>query len=398
MEKLSKNQYQENAAFVSLGCIAASATFFLVLSQFLILRLPEIVTNLFRPVVIILLFIEMNRRGVIRYGARNVALLAAFYLTFLFLFLGYFNVDELKDGIGRILYLLMFFFVVGTPWTKKEIRFMLSAVFLGCFACTIVFMLSNNMTDYSQSEGIKLLGITVNRNKNAYAFSIGSVLGLVYLFRNRGGIRLLVLVMTAAIGYCLMYSQCRGAFFCAVLAVIWFVVGEIQKLRKEGNERYLIALVMLIAFCIAGYYLIKNSELSRLVDTDSTSGRDEGIEYALDLFRASDPFSKLFGHGYLYEQENTAGAISHSMFTNYLLATGLIGMTLISLIYVFSLFEIRGSVSFSLLAMASLRTVFELMDYYIYVPLILAFVISRYTHGQRNRESELFQQWLRMPL
>ena len=134
-----------------------------------------------------------------------------------------------------------------------------------------------------------------------------------------------------------------------------------------------------------------------MVDTDSTSGRDEGIEHALELFRASDMFSKVFGHGYLYETENTVGAISHSVFTNYLLATGIIGTGLIVLIFIMSFLEIHGSIASSLLAMGTLRLFFELLDYYIYVPLILAFIISRYSHGERSREAKLFQRWLRKP-
>lgn len=396
MEKLYEHRYidRENSKMISLGCIVASLTFFLVLSQFLILRVPEIVTNLFRPVVIFVLFIEMHRRGEIRGRARNVALLSALYLCFLFLFLGYYNADELKDGAGRILYLLMFFFMVGTPWTKREIRVMLSAVFLGCFACTVVFMLSNNMTDYSQTEGIELLGITVNRNKNAYAFAIGSALGLFFFMRNRGTVRVLVLFMTAMIGYCLLYSQCRGAFFCAVLAMAWYVLGELRELRKSGNKRYLFALVLFVLFCIVSYYLIKNSELNRLVDTESKSGRDEGIEHALDLFRASDTFSKVFGHGYLFEGENTVGAVAHSVFTNHLLSTGIIGAAMITLMFVFSFMEVRGLRAVALLLMASLRLFFEVLDYYIYIPFILAFVIYRYSRGDPQKEKNLFQNLL----
>lgn len=399
MENLYEQRYidRENSEALSLGCVVASLTFFLVLSQFLILRVPGIVTNLFRPVIIVVLFIEMHRRGEIRGRTRSIALLSALYLSILLIFLGYFNSDEIKDGVGRILYLLMFFFIVGTPWTKKEIRIIISSVFLGCFVCALVFMLSNNMTDYSQSEGIELLGITVNRNKNAYAFSIGSVLGLVYFLRNHGIVRIVVLVMTAMIGYCLLYSQCRGAFFCTVLAMVLFVLNELKALRKMGNMHFFLALMIFIVFCIVSYYLIKNSELNRLVDTDSTSGRDEGIEHAMELFRTSNLFGKVFGNGYLFEANNTEGAISHSVFTNYLLATGMIGVALIILMFVFSFFEIRGTIAFSLLAMATLRVFFELLDYYVYVPLILAFVICRYSHGEGNRETKLFQRWLKKP-
>lgn len=397
MEIAMEQRYNPERNSVSLGCIAASATFFLILSQFLILRVPDIVTNMFRPIIIAILFVEMMRRGAIRSRTRSVALGAALYIAFLLVFLGKFSSEEIRDGIGRILYLLMFFFIVGTPWTKKEIRFMLTAVFMGCLACAVVFMYSNDMSDFSQSEGIDILGITVNRNKNAYAFAIGSVLGLFYFLRNNGIVRVFAFFASIMIGYCLMYSQCRGAFFCAVAGILWFVIRELDGLRHKNINRYLVMMLLLVLFCIGSYFAIKNSPVSRLVDTESTSGRDEGIEHALDLFSESDTFSKIFGHGYLFEQENTEGAISHSVYTNYLLSTGLIGAGLIMLIYVFAFIEIRGSAAVSLLITASLRVFFELMDYYIYIPMILAFVIFRYSYGKKHRESCLFENWLRRP-
>ena len=50
------------------------------------------------------------------------------------------------------------------------------------------------------------------------------------------------------------------------------------------------------------YFLIKNSSMSRIVDGESTSGRDEGIRRALRTYQNADLFGKIFGCGFTYEE------------------------------------------------------------------------------------------------
>lgn len=381
---------------LSFSCELVALVFFLVLSQFLIIRVPEIITQVFRPMIVLFLTIRMTQRGQIRFGARYAALMAAVQcaLVLVFIVVTNFSMEELTRGVANILYLLMFFAVTGTPWTKNEVKFILGACFLACFVCAVVILLSNNPTDFhvGDSGNMKMFGITVNRNKNAYAFSLGTVLGFAGILYGKGNKKGLIVFMTMVIGYALMYSQCRGAFFCAVLGVTILVLGEIQKISKYDMGKAIIALFGFILFCLAAYYLLKNSELSRLIDGDSTSGRDVGIKRAWHLFLDTDWFGKLFGNGFTYEENHVEGAGAHLVYAGYLVSTGLVGCGFITFIFILSGLRIKGYIPYALFALAFLRTFFEGLDYYIYIPLILAIITHNYTLLYGGTDNGLFKK------
>lgn len=373
-----KSEYEHDRLYFS--CIIVAAVFFVVLFHAPVMRVPDIVTQIFRPLIVFFLIITMTQRGKIDFSARALALLAALYCL-LVLLLNTISVDEITATISATLYLLMFYAVVGTPWTKREVRFIVMACFAGALACAVVLFLSNDPTDLSvgTSGKMQMLGMHVNRNLNAYAFATGTIIGVAYLLYGKNKLRMALL--TAVIAYGLLYSQCRGAFFCTVLGVVILVFGRLHKIKKRSDAKFLAYSFLFVLFCIAAYYALKNSELSRLIDAESTSGRNEGIKYAWQLFQNGDLFSKIFGHGFLYEKNNTVGAISHLVYTQYLLSAGIVGTLLIILMLLLTGLRIKGSIPYALFASAVLRTCFESLDYYVFIPLILAVIIY-------NRSSE----------
>lgn len=381
------NEYRREG--LSFSCVLVSAIFFVVLFQVPILKAPSIVTQVFRPLIIFFLLITMLRRGTIAFPARIVALLAAFHCCFV-LFYNSINVDEITAGVSAILYLLMFCAVTGTPWNKREVRFIIMACFLGAFVCAVGLFLSNDPTDLrvGLSGDMKMLGVHVNRNKNAYAFAIGTIIGVAYLLYGRKNFW--VAIMTAVVAYGLLYSQCRGAFFCAVLGVSLLVLGRLLEIKKKSEARFLAYSILFVLFCIAAYYLLKNSELNRLIDGESKSGRDDGIKYAWELFLSSDFFGKIFGNGFTFEAANTEGIGAHLVYMAYLLSTGIVGCSLITLMLIMSGVRIKGSIPSALFACAFLKTFFEGLDYYIYIPLILSMIISNYSYIYRRNTDELF--------
>lgn len=378
---------------VSFACVVVGAVFFLVLSQALIIRVPEIVTQVFRPIIVFFMIIRMIQRGQISFSARNVALAAAIYCAFDLLITGI-NMDELIRASAVSLYLLMFWAITGTPWNKREVRFIIGACFIGAFACAVALFLSNDPTDLhvGSSSNMKMFGMYVNRNKNAYAFAIGTIIGSIYLLYGRNIKKFWIAILTAVIAYALLYSQCRGAFFCTVLGVTIAVMGRLLKIKKYSGGKFVFYLLLYAAFCVAVYFLLKNSELSRLIDGDSKSGRDEGIKYAWNLFLDYDSFSKIFGKGHLYESLHTEGAGAHLVYATYLLAIGTVGCGLIALMFICTGIKIKGAVPYALFVCAFLRTFMEGLDYYIYIPLILSVIIYNYSIMYRRSYGELFRK------
>lgn len=385
------NEYKKES--LSFSSVLVGTVFFLVLSQALILRVPEIVTQIFRPIIVLFLSVKMMQRGQIKFGAGRVAVIAAIYCAF-DLLLTCINADEIMRASAVALYLLMFWAVCGTPWNKREARTIIMACFLGTLACAVVLFISNDPTDLhvGSSGNMKMLGKYVNRNKNAYAFSTGTVLGVIYMIYGKNIKKFWMLLSTAVIAYALLYSQCRGAFLCAVAGVTIVVAGKLKEVKKQDEGKFILNLVLYIAFCVAMYFILKNSELSRLINGESKSGRDEGIKYAWNLYLDYDIFGKIFGRGYYYESAHTEGIGAHFVYTTYLLATGIIGCALIAFVFICSGLRIKGAVPYALWVCAFLRTFVEGLDYYIYIPLILSVVIYNYTLIHRRNFSELFSR------
>lgn len=377
---------------ISLGCVIVSAVFFLVLSQAFILRLPDVATQMFRPLIIAIIYIEAKSRGVIKAGYRTSALLAALYCTFVIVLLEQFSVKEMMQGFAIVLYFLMFFAISGVPWNKREIRLIINAVFFATFVCAVVLFISNSPTDLKAARGgdLNILGIPVNRNKNAYAFGIGTVIGMLYLFRGRSTHKLMVALSTAVIAYALLYSQCRGAFICTVAAIMVIALSMIAGEWKHNQGKAIVQAFLLIVVCVAGYYLLKNSELSRLVDGDSTSGRDVGIKEAWQMFLNSDMFGKIFGNGYLYQEQHIDGVGAHLVYVGYLVAVGIIGTGFVVIMFLSAGLKIRGGTAKAFWLFGFLRTFFEGLDYYIYIPLLLAVMIYNYTYLYGRNTYELF--------
>lgn len=378
---------------LSFSAVAIVVVFFLVTSQVFILRLPPIATQVFRPFLIVMFLIHMQHSGSIQHPARIISFFVAIHALFVLLFnMSLWNQDNILEGVAVALYFMMFSFAVGVNWSPKELRWILLACFLGCFVCAVALLASNDPTDFNAATvgHLDLMGTSVNRNKNAYQYSFGVVLGMIYLLKGRKIPKTLVFLMTAVMGYALLYSQCRGAFFSFVAGATVLLGGLLLELRKKNGGKALAFMILLIVSYVAIYYLLKNSDLSRLVDGESTSGRDEGIEAAWQLFLGSDWFGKIFGNGFGYEFQQTQEIGAHLVYLGYLVSMGIIGSGLTAMTFISSARHSFGAGAHALILTAFLKTLFEGADYNVFIPLILGVVICNYSRVTGRRYYELF--------
>lgn len=82
----------------------------------------------------------------------------------------------------------------------------------------------------------------------------------------------------------------------------------------------------------------------------------------------------------------------HVVYMTYLLSTGIIGCSLVVLMFVLVGLRVKGSIPYAFFFCAFLRTFFEGLDYYIYIPLILSAIIYNYSINAGREAYELFTE------
>ena len=377
----------DNLSFES---VFVAFVFFVVLSQFVLYAGSEALSQPLRPLIVLILTVQVVRRGRLRLPVCSVALAMSVYQFLIWFFL-YPNGGSFRQYLILIFYFMMLFSVAGFPWKRRELQLIIYATFIATFACAVVFFFSNNMTDFSQHT-YYFMGTEVNRNKNAYSFAFGIILGRFYLAYGRGRNRFLIMMIMLFELYCLLYSQCRGAFLGVFVVMCMTAWNKARDMRRRNNPYLIFYIILFFLVCVVGYYLIKFSAVSRLVDGDNLSGRDDSIEHALLLFREAPLLGKIFGNGIEYEGIHTEGVGVHFVYLTYLLESGIVGVILIVSIFIQAARNLQGEISWYLFVFALSRTLFEGMDYYIFIPLILSICISNYERLFHSSGKELFSQ------
>ncbi len=379
---------RKNYDYLSVESCFVAFVFFTVLSQIILYAVSDTISKPFRPLIILILTIMVIRRGRLKLAACTTALAMSVYQMILW-FLYYPKGGSLHAYLITVLYFMMLFSVASFPWNRRELQLIIHTTFLATIVLAVVFCSSNNMLDFS-GYTYYFWGHIVNRNKNAYAFALGLIIGWQYLSFGKGRNRKLIILGMLLEGYCLVYSQCRGAFICAFAAACVVVLIKAFNMYRSGNPYLFVYLLTFVFVCILGYVLIKNSPVSRLVDGDNLSGRDEGMRHAIQLFKEAPFLGKIFGNGMDYEAEHTTGIGVHFVYLTYLLQGGLVGSGMIVLIFLQSMKYLRGAIPWSLLILAFSKTLFEGMDYYVFIPLILALCISNYERMYHRPGNELY--------
>lgn len=388
------NEYDQKEK-ISVSCLVVSAVFFMVLSQFILVVIgSETFTMIFRPIIVFAVLLSLTRRKTIAISSTHVYAFFVCIAAAVSLLVHAIDVEKVSGCASDILYALMFVAVTVTPWNKREIRMILLSCFLGAFVCAAIMFASNPITDFSvgKNGNVAFMNTTANRNKNAYAFNIGAVIGIICLVKGKNIPKLIVGICTAVLVYGILYSQCRGAFFSFVAACAVMAIGWIAAISKKNPRKAFSTALALIIASVSIYFLLKNSELSRLIDGESTSGRDSGIKEAWGLFLNADVFDKIFGCGYSYEVEHMTQIRSHLVYTCYLLNVGIFGTLFLIMIFISMVRKFKGGIPLAFFVLGFVRTFFELLDYYIYIPLIIALVIFNYVYYTKEDYGTLFSR------
>ena len=380
-----KNKY-------SLHCIVLCMLLFLILGTLYVI--PSAVTQTFRPIVIavFLLFPATYSYRVSR--SVWVMIVFQFYLTIVFISHPITS-SSFMAWASMLLFAAFFIVTIQRIWSKREIQLILNVVLIACVVfCIILFRENPDIFSSNQGEDLTFRGNHVNSNAAAFTIVPGALVGTFFTFflNNRGrkgriirklwyfGATVLEFIMLVGMGG-------RSAFFSAVIGAL-MIVWEWGEAIKKRDQRLLFRALLILFFLIIYHYgpiWTEGTHAYRLFDYDNLmdmNGRDDMAEQAMELIREHP----MFGGGFDYWNIRTDNSLMvHNSFLSIGVTGGYTAIFLLGLFFIFSALELvqtRSLIPVAFFVEALFHSFTEPgMDYYAYIPLVLAFIIQKYTRS-----------------
>lgn len=359
--------------------------------------LPSPITQPLRPVVILICFLIPSRYTYKTNKAISVLLLYFFYMTLVFLSHSL-TTDSFMAWMSDLLFGLFFIVLSQRMWSGKEIRAFVFTVFIS--GVLYAALLLRETPDLFHNTGnLSLLGHYVNDNAAAYDISpaalSGAVLFLNYRRNKKNSIfKLFILAGTLFCYYILICLGQRGAFFSSVIGAA-MIIWERTKYypRKKIYLRALLLIIIAIGL-VVGPRVTEGTHAERLFDYEhitDDNGRDQLNDRAKELIKEKP----IFGGGYQYwEQESGFDMGLHNGFYLSMVIGGYIAGFLISAFFIYLLYDIykRNSlISLAFVVEAGVHMFVDSgLDYYSYIPLIIAYILVRYSEFSRIDVSKVF--------
>ena len=389
MQEYHKREMQTNRRGGVFPLYAICAVLFLILGT--LPALPSAVTQVFRPAVVAVCFFFPAAYSYRVSKSGFAIILFHIYITFVFL-AHPLSSDSFMAWAAMVLYAAFFILLTQRVWTKKEIKIIFHIVLLACFVFCLVLLRDNpRLFHNDQGEDVTYLGNHVNSNSAAFAIVPGALVGVFYLFfsrstRNKGGfLRTLCYLGITALAYAMLVGMGgRSAFFSALIGSV-LIVWEWGEAIRDSNKRIAFR-VFLVLLLLAVYHFgpiwTEGTHAYRLFDYDNLTdmnGRDEMADVAIGLIN-ENPF---FGGGFGYWDLRTDKAL---MVHNTFLADGVWGgytaIVLLGFFFLLAALELirtRSLIPIAFYVEALFHSLTEPgMDYYAYIPLVLAFILQRY--------------------
>ena len=401
MEKNHQNQllrYTAGRRQVSVPCIALCAVFVLIVG-FLPL-LPRSFTIFLRPAAILTCFVFADK---VRYRmsyASKALLLFMGYITAILLAHDLTS-SALTDYISMLLF--AFFFIIETEhvWTRREIRVIFVATALAGLCCSVVLLNENeSLRTMAGKTELQFFGNLKNRNTMGFSIVPSVLCSTVLLFNDRKRklpiLRISYLASLIVCGYTVIATGARSAALSMMIGVLLIVL-EFTNRSGDAKNRLLRRIFVAVLAVLAVYALINftdGTESARIFkDLDNKSGREDLWEFSRQLIRKKP----VFGGGFDYWRDMDGSSLgTHNTYYTIMVVSGYVGA--------FFLTVFLGAVLMELLSIHSLipvAFVVELishtysessMDYYAYIPLILAYMLYHYSKNQKRPIRTIFQE------
>lgn len=381
--------------YLSLECAVTSIVIGILFA--FLPALPSSLTQFIRPVVIgACLFLTRKKEQYWFSSSIRCLILIEFY-NFLVFAGNPMTSSALKAFTTAVLYAVFFIVLQMTVWNKREIRAFLWAIIVSCSICAVLVYYENPKMFEGNVEDITFLGIHMNTNTAAFEIVPGFLAAVfVFLFGRRKsryyfmtGVFLVGCISIC--GFLLFGLASRSAFFAAVIGgsiLLWGASERIIDIRKKRLLRILFVLLA-IFFLAEGPKLAEGTHAERLFDYEmifDSNGREELNEVARQLIKAK-PF---FGGGFDYWANESGEYLEvHNTFLAWGVVGGYTEMILLISFFALALKDLLAAKSIIPLAFFVEPLFHSLtepgMDYFMYVPLSIAFMLVKYAMSNRCR-------------
>lgn len=301
----------------------------------------------------------------------------------------------INEFVAIALFALFFIFASTWIWSKKEIRIILNIVIIAGVICSVVLLYSG-MNTPNQSDKVLFLSYKMNRNTAAFGL-VPSILCATFmlLFNKKNSIlkSFLVLAIILLCFYLIVLLGCRSAFL-SVIAGMFLIVLQ-RALDKPNNKaRNLNVLIIVIAFLLillVVFTIVKGTNSERLFDFSDDTGRKALRLKAMALINEKP----IFGGGFDYWSSSGEELGSHNTFMTIMLWSGYVGGGILLAFLVSVLYECVRAKNLIPLAFATELICHSItesgLDYYAYIPMILAFILFRYIENTNLPLKSLFE-------
>lgn len=350
------------------------------------LILPNYITNLFKPIVIIMtmfIFFKSKKK-------MNLYLVIIFFSLLITLFLGSINIfiHNLKymNLISFEINILFFFCLVFMLSNFRNKYLFNKSIKYSSLLLAIVVVMSNPIIGEINSAEIKLLSIYINKNSIPYLISPGlfilinelQELNLNFKSKIYGILQLIILL------YAGIYPMSRGGFLSLFLPIM---INELYKFKKRKVIYSIKPLVIITLVCFFSYLFLPSQYIERLLNIENytlekSSGRNvlflEALEYVKD--------NKIIGMGLGYYQKVLGKSYgTHNVFLDIYLAFGMVGVAIFILLFIYPIIKKINSKTISWIVMAMVAAVLESqLSYQIWIPLVMAWG-NTYSFSKKRR-------------
>ena len=401
MERYRHNELLTHAAErrqISAPCIVLSAVLMLIVG-FLPL-LPRSFTILLRPAAILTCLVFADKiRYRMTYASKALLLFMA-YLTAILLAHDLTS-SAVTEYISMMLFAFFFIFETERVWSRREIRVIFVATAVAGFFCSIVLLNENESLRTMAGES-ELLFFGHLKNRNSMGFSIvpSALCSALLLFNDRKRrlpvLRSVYLASLIICGYTVIATGARTASLAMLIGVLLIVL---EYTNRSGGARVRAArkiiVIILAAFVI--YWLIsftEGTESARIFkDLDDKSGREDLWEFARQLIREKP----VFGGGFDYWSDMHGEELgTHNTYYTIMVTSGYVGAVFLTLFLgavVLELLSVRSLIPLAFVVELIGHTYSESsLDYYAYIPLILAYILYHYTKNHNRPIRTIFQE------